>query len=571
MSATQTRRRLPVLQGVLPIDQSRVSTDVIAGITLAALGIPEVMGYTTIAGMPVITGLYTILIPIAVFAVLGSSRHLVVGADSASAAIMAAGIAGLAPIASPHYVSIAGIVAIATGAFLLLARVVRLGFLADFLSRSVLIGFLTGVGIQVAMGQVAGMFGVPGGSDGGPIEEFIETLSQIPSQASWTTAAVSASVFIVILGLKAISPKIPGALIAVVGAIAVSWIWDLQAHGVAVLGKVPSGLPSFGIPDYGWDDLSPIIATAASIFLVVLAQSAATSRAYAAKYADRFDENLDLVGLSFANVSAGLSGTFVVNGSPTKTQMVDGAGGRSQLAQLTTAVIVLIVLLFLTVPLQYMPEAVLSSIVFLIGVELVDIRGMSTIRRWRLDEFVVAAITALVVVTIGVEQGILLAIVLSLLDHIRRSYHPRDTLLVKEDSGRWRTVPVPAPEEASPATDAEPGLVIYRFGATLYYANANRFTEEIRSLLDRPAGAPAWVCIDCAAIGDIDYSGGETLFDLLDEMKEKGSRLVLAELDDGVRAELDRYGLTDAIGADAIFDTVAAAVLAFAARDQTAS
>ena len=343
----------------LPIDRSRVPTDVIAGVTLAALGIPEVMGYTSIAGMPVITGLYTILIPIAVFAVLGSSRHLVVGADSASAAIMAAGIAGLAPIASPHYVSIAGIVAIATGAFLLLARVVRLGFLADFLSRSVLIGFLTGVGIQVAMGQVAGMFGVPGGSDGGPIQEFIETLSQIPSQASWTTAAVSASVFIVILGLKAISPKIPGALIAVVGAIAVSWIWDLQAHGVAVLGKVPSGLPSFGIPDYGWDDLSPIIATAASIFLVVLAQSAATSRAYAAKYADRFDENLDLVGLSFANVSAGLSGTFVVNGSPTKTQMVDGAGGRSQLAQLTTAVIVLIVLLFLTVPLQYMPEAVL--------------------------------------------------------------------------------------------------------------------------------------------------------------------------------------------------------------------
>ncbi len=437
------------------------------------------MGYTSIAGVPVITGLYTILIPIAVFAVLGSSRHLVVGADSASAAIMAAGIAGLAPIASPLYVSIAGIVAIATGAFLLLARVIRLGFLADFLSRSVLIGVLTGVGVQVAMGQVAGMFGVPGGSDGGPIRVFFETLSQIPSEASWTTAAVSASVLIVILGLKMISPRIPGALIVVVGAIAASWIWDLQAHGVAVLGKVPSGLPSFGIPDYGWDDLSPIIATAASIFLVVLAQSAATSRAYAAKYADRFDENLDLVGLSFANVSAGLSGTFVVNGSPTKTQMVDGAGGRSQLAQLSTAVIVLIVLLFLTVPLQYMPEAVLSSIVFLIGIELIDIHGMSTIRRWRLDEFVVASITVLIVVTIGVEQGILLAIVLSLLDHIRRSYHPRDTLLVKEDSGRWRTVPVPAPEESSPSST---GLLARRHG---YASIAPRSATSISRAAER--------------------------------------------------------------------------------------
>lgn len=574
MSAVEEkkRRRLPVLQGVLPIDRSRVSTDVIAGVTLAALGIPEVMGYSTIAGMPVITGLYTILIPIAVFAVLGSSRHLVVGADSASAAIMAAGIAGLAPIASPHYVSIAGIVAIATGAFLLLARIVRLGFLADFLSRSVLIGFLTGVGIQVAIGQVAGMFGVPGGSDGGPIGEFIETITQIPSEASWTTAAVSASVLLVILGCKAINPKIPGALIAVLGSIAVSSLWDLQDHGIAVLGKVPSGLPTFGIPDFGWDDLSTIVPVAASIFLVVLAQSAATSRAYAAKYAERFDENLDLVGLSLANVSAGLSGTYVVNGSPTKTQMVDSAGGRSQLAQLSTAAIVLLVLLFFTKPLQYMPEAVLSSIVFLIGVELIDIRGMSTIRKWRLDEFVVATITAVVVVTIGVEQGILLAIVLSLLDHIRRSYHPRDTVLVRHD-GRWRSMPVPsagaAPADAAPsATDAEPGLVIYRFGASLYYANANRFTEEIRILLERPGGPPAWICIDCAGIGDVDFSGGKTLLDLRDEVERAGSRLVLVELDGAVRAELERYGVVAAIGPDHVFDSVREVVEAFRTRDQ---
>ena len=564
-NTSANRTRLPLLHGVLPIDRGRIPADVLAGVTLAALGIPEVMGYTTIAGMPVITGLYTILIPIAVFAVLGSSRHLVVGADSASAAIMAAGLAGLAPIASPHYVSLAGIVAIATGAFLLLARLVRLGFLADFLSRSVLIGFLTGVGIQVAIGQVAGMLGVPGGSDGGAIEKFIETLGQIPD-ASLTTVAVSASVLGVIVGLRALTPKIPGALIAVIGAIGVSWVWDLQSHGVAVLGKVPSGLPSFGLPDFGWDDWATIVPTAASIFLVVLAQSAATSRAYAAKYADRFDENLDLVGLSLANASAGVSGTFVVNGSPTKTQMVDGAGGRSQLAQLTTAVIVLVVLLFLTKPLQYMPAAVLSSIVFLIGVELVDLRGMRTILRWRADEFVVAAITALVVVVVGVEQGILLAIVLSLLDHVRHSYHPRDTVLIKQESGRWRTVPVPADAGDPSATDAEPGLVVYRFGASLYYANSNRFTEEVRTLLDRPAGAPTWICIDGAAIGDVDFSGGKTLLDLLSEVEGKGSRLMLAELDDAVRAELDRYGVSDAVGGDFIFDTVADAVAAFGQR-----
>ena len=565
MAATEgtkaKRHRFPVMQGILPLDRSRIPTDVVAGITLAALGIPEVMGYTTIAGMPVITGLYTILIPIAVFALLGSSRHLVVGADSASAAIMAAGLAGMATIASPDYVSLAGIVAILTGGFLLLARIIKLGFLADFLSRSVLIGFLTGVGIQVAMGQIAGMLGVPGGSTGGTVEKFFGTLGQIPD-ANGATVAVSVSILVVILGLKKVNPKIPGALIAVIGAIWASYALGLKADGVATLGKVPSGLPSFGIPSYGWDEWATLLATAASIFLVVLAQSAATSRAYAAKYADRFDENLDLVGLSLASVSAGLSGTFVVNGSPTKTQMVDSAGGRSQLSQLTTAVIVLIVLLFFTKPLQYMPEAVLSTIVFLIGIELIDVKGMRKILSWRVDEFLVAAVTALVVVTVGVEQGILLAIVLSVLDHLRRSYHPRDTLITNTDDG---TLHGGAITEEPDAPDLVPGMVVYRFGASLYYANANRLTEEIRAILGRSQGAPSWLCIDAPGMGDIDFSGGETILDLLRELGTHGTRLVFADVDPDVRVELDRYGVSAAMGDDAYFDTVGDAVEAFRA------
>src|SRR5436190_12715540 len=248
MATRAKTRRLPVLEGVLPIERSELNPAIVAGITLAALGIPEVMGYTKIAGMPVVTGLYTILIPIAVFACLGSSRHLVVGADSATAAIMAAGLAGLAPLASPDYVSLAGITAILCAGLLLLARLIRLGFLADFLSRSVLIGFLTGVGIQVAMGQLAGMLGVPGGT-GGTLPKFFGTLEQIPD-TSLATLAVSASVLGIILGLKAIDKRIPGALIAVVGSIVVSSTFDLSTHGVAILGPVPGGLPKFGVPSY---------------------------------------------------------------------------------------------------------------------------------------------------------------------------------------------------------------------------------------------------------------------------------------------------------------------------------
>jgi high affinity sulfate transporter 1 len=556
-----------MLQGILPLDRSRIPADMVAGITLAALGIPEVMGYTTIAGMPVITGLYTILIPIAVFALFGSSRHLVVGADSASAAIMAAGLAGLAPIASPDYVQLAGIMAILVGGFLLLARVVRLGFLADFLSASVLIGFLTGVGIQVAMGQVAGMIGVPGGSEGGTIEKFLETLGQLPD-LSWPTVAVSVGVLGTIFVLKKVNRKIPGALIAVIGAIAASYLLDLKADGVAVLGKVPSGLPSFGLPSYGWDEWTTLLPTAFSIFLVVLAQSAATSRAYAAKYRDRFDENIDLVGLSFASASAGISGTFVVNGSPTKTEMVDSAGGRSQISQLTTAVIVLIVLLFLTVPLSYMPQAVLSSIVFLIGVELVDVKGMRRILGWRSDEFVVAAITALVVVTIGVEQGIILAIVMSLVDHLRRSYKPRDTLLSAMGSGRWQSVPIAWNEDGpvAEADDAVPGLVVYRFGGSMYYANTNRFIQELHAIMSRGSGPPTWLCIDAAGIADVDFSAGDAILAAVADAKGAGTRVVFAEVDPPVADELARYGVTAEIGEDAFFETVPDAVTAFRGR-----
>jgi high affinity sulfate transporter 1 len=539
------RSRFPVLQGILPLDRARLPTDVIAGVTLAALGIPEVMGYATIAGMPVITGLYTILIPIAVFALLGSSRHLVVGADSATAAIMAAGLAGMAAVGSPQYVALAGAMALVTAAILLIARLIRLGFLADFLSRTVLIGFLTGVGIQVAMGQLPGMLGVPGGT-GRTLSKFWGTLEQIPD-TSVATLAVALGVLAVILGARVLSKKIPGALIAVIGAIWASAAFDWKAHGISVLGHVPSGLPNFGIPDVSWSQVGPLVATSFSVFLVILAQSAATSRAYAAKYSEQFSENVDLVGLSLASVSAGLSGTFVVNGSPTKTQMVDSAGGRSQISQLSTAVIVLIVLLFLTGPLANMPNAVLAAVVFLIGVELVDVKGMRKVLRVRPDEFVVASITAAVVVIWGVEQGIILAIVMSIVDHIRRGYKPHSSVVVLDDQGHFRMRPADSRRELAP------GLVVYRFAASLYYANANHFGEELRDLVTNADPPVSWFCLDAAAIEDVDYSAGLAVQELHGVLHEKGIRLVFVEVVEDVRDELRRYGVEDLVGSDAFY------------------
>jgi SulP family sulfate permease len=540
---------LPVLQGVLPLRSSRISSEILAGVTLAALAVPEVMGYTKIAGTPVITGLYTMLVPMLLFAVFGSSRHLVVGADSATAAILAAGLAGMATTGSAEYVGLAGVLALLAAAFLVVARVARLGFLADFLSRTVLVGFLTGVGIQVALGQIAGMVGVPNRGHG-PLSQLWNDCRQI-AQVNLPDVVISAAVIGAIFGARAVSKRIPGALLAVVVATAASWVLDLEATGAHVLGSIPSGLPPLELPQasWSWSLVQTLIPTAFAMFVVILAQSAATSRAYATRYGERFSENTDLVGLAVANIGAGLSGTFVVNGSPTKTEMVDAAGGRSQLAQLTTTAIVLLVLLFLTGPLTYMPNAALSAIVFGIGLKLVDLSGMRAILRERPAEFWVALFTAAVVVLWGVEQGIVLAMGLSLVAHTRHGYHPKNTVLVVEGRDRWRALPVTAPAQIAP------GLLIYRFSHGMYYANAQQLSEEILELIGRAQPPLVWLCIDAAAVDDVDYTAAATLRSLLDELEARKIRLVLATVWDHVRAELRRSGLVDRVGEDGFFTT----------------
>jgi high affinity sulfate transporter 1 len=558
-------RYVALLGSIRPYERAWLSRDVIAGVTLAALAIPEVMGYTKIAGTPVITGLYTMLLPVCAFAVLGSSRHLVVGADSATAAIMYAGIgslgiAGLQPGTS-DWLALASVSALLAAGLLFLARLARLGFISNFISRTVLIGFLSGVGIQVALGQLGGMLGVPAphvspGRGSGSVITFWETLKDI-GQSSGSTLAVSLAVLATLLVCGRWLRVVPGGLVAVVGAIAVSWAADLSSHGVAILGAVPSGLPHVGFPSgVTWTDVSRLLPTSAAMFLVILAQSAATSRAYAVKYQERFVENDDLLGLTAANLTAGLSGTFVVNGSPTKTEMVDEAGSHTQVAQLTTAAIVVVVLLFLTKPLQYLPNAALAAIVFLIGLKLVDLASMRRIWRLRRDEFWVAVATAAVVIGIGVEQGIILAIVLSLVSHIKRHYTPRSRVVRLDAAGRFTL------SRPTPGTVSEPGIVVYRFGAGLFYANAERLSEEALGLVETP-DPPRWFVLHAGAMDDIDFTGGATLCELADQLADRSVVFAVADASPAIRRELDLFGITDKIGSDNYYDSVKAALEAF--------
>ncbi|WP_271092530.1 SulP family inorganic anion transporter [Hoeflea poritis] len=546
------RLRIRPLAGMLPLQRSQIPSEIIAGFTLAALAIPEVMGYANIAGMPVITGLYTLLIPAALFALLGSSRHLVVGADSATAAILASGLAGMAAIGSAEYVALAGLLALIVGLMLFAASAIGLGFMADFLSRTVLVGFLTGVGIQVALRAVSDLFGFHAPHRGTIMMLWldVERSFNINTPAVLLAVAVLAVIIGGHLLSKRLKRNIPGAMIAVIGAIVVSWALDLGKF-MPLVGSIPMGLPSLGFPnvELSFALIWQLLPTALAMLIVILAQSAATARAYAARYHEKLQETQDLTALGAANLGAGLTGTFVVNGSPTKTEMVDSAGGRSQLSLLAAALVALVTLLFLTRPLSYLPQAVLSAVVFLIGLKLIDVRGMRDIYRRRRSEFWVALITAAVVVAFGVEQGIIFAILFSLVVHTRHGYRPKDLLLVRETSGRWRA------RSLDTNAQALPGLLIYRFGHSMYYANAERMKDEVLELAERAEPPLKWLCIDVSAVDDVDYTAAAALHEIHETLSARPVTLVFAQDVDDINTGSHRQ-LRERFGNAPFFDSL---------------
>jgi SulP family sulfate permease len=544
--------RLNMLGGLLPFKPREALKDAFAGVTLASMNIPQVLGYTRIAGTPVVTGLYTVLLPLVAFAVFGSSRHLVVAADSATAAIFSSSLSRMAPLASEKYMALVGMLTLLTAGLLLLARVFKLGFLADFLSRTVLVGFLTGVGIQVGIAMLGGMLGVNVISHR-TVGQLWEVVRGAPALSPQTTALSIFVVASILLGRR-FAPRFPVSLVVVVGTIAASAWFHLSKHGFAVIGPVPGGLPSLKWPDANWRETLDLLPVAGSCFVMIIAQSAATSRVYATIFKERVDEDADILGIAAANAAAAVSGAFVVNGSPTQTAMADQAGARSQVAQLAFAAVVLVVLLFLTGPLQYLPHCVLASIVFTIAVGMVNVQGLSDIRRESPGEFLLALFTAAAVPAIGVEQGILLAIALSLVQHVRHSYQPHTMVLAPGVTGRWE----PAP--ATPGSQTEPGLIIYRFGADLFYANADRFADEVRSLVDKAPASVRWFVLDAGTVTDLDYSAARTVRDLLGELTAKNVAVMFARVNTYLRADLDRHGISAKLGEARIFATLHEAI-----------
>ena len=392
-----------------------------------------------------------------------------------------------------------------------------------------------------------------------PVGQLLQILRQLPN-AHIPTLCLSAGVVALVLILHRFAPRVPGALIAVVGTIVASALFDFSQHGIRVVGAVAGGLPHLSIPPLNWTLVHQLLPIAGSCFVMIVAQSAVTARAYAAKHHQVLDENRDLLGISAANAAAAFTGTFVVNGSPTQTAMVETSGGSSQLAHLSTALVVMLVLLFLTGPLQFLPICVLGAIVFTIAVRLVDLKGLSELRRKSPGEWILALITTGAVVLFGVEDGIMLALVLSLLQHVRHSYRPHTAVETRAPEGHWLMNPL------SPEHMAAPGLIVYWFGSDLFYANFDRFAGQAHKLVTDSQSPVTWLVVDAGAITSIDYTAGGGLKELAKELDKKGITLVFAHINQNFRADLDRQELTEVIGPTRMFETLRECLAAYEGR-----
>jgi sulfate permease, SulP family len=376
-----------------------------------------------------------------------------------------------------------------------------------------------------------------------------QVLSGLPG-AGGPTVALSVAVTLAILLGKRLAPRWPVPLAAIIAAIAASQAYHFGAHGIAIIGPLAGGLPAIRLPEVTWSEMVGLVPVAASCFVTIMAQSAATSRSFAIRYGESVDTNADILGLAAANAAAAVSGTFLVNGSPTQTAVAERAGARSQIAQLMMSAATLLVLVLGSTEIEYLPHCVLAAVVFTIAIGMIEVRTLRDMRLESPGEFYLALATGATVVAVGVEQGILLAIALSLFRHVRHSYRPH-TLMYKPDAtGRW------VPEQVTPGAVTEAGLIVYRFGADLFYANQLRFCDEVHALVAHAPAPLRYFVVDASAITDVDYSAARSVRALIEELQHNGVRVIFGRVNEYLRADMDRHHVTAAIGAQNVCATL---------------
>lgn len=559
-------RRLPIAVWLPAYDRSFLRGDALAALAVWAVLVPQAVGYAAIAGAPPQAGLFAALGAGLLYAILGTCRELDVG-PSSTIAVTAAAV--LIPVVAEYpeqnYTVLLAALAILTGVALVAAGVLRLGFAAEFLARPVLVGFISGIGVVVAVGQLPNLLGltVPSGN----VPEMLWWIVGALDELEWRTPVVGLVSLAALLVLRRVNPKMPWALLVAACSIALSRALDLQAKGVAVISDVPAGLPTPAIPHVGLGELTSLGGGAMALALVALAESVGTARSFAARGGYEVDGNQELVALGAANMGAGVLQGFPVDASLSRSAVAVGAGVRSRLSGLVVAVLLVVTMLFLTPLFDGLPVATLAAIIIAAVIGLIDVAGFRKLWRLDRDDARLALIAFLAVLIFGVLVGIVIAVVASLVALVQRLYRPSVAVLGRvsseaslEEDYSFRSI------ERHPEYVTIPGLVVFRFSGELFFANATFFRDETLRLLDAAEPPARTVLVDASAIYHLDTTAAAMLAELLDRLDARGVGFELARVTTSLRDVLRRTGLEERIGPEGIHGSVRAGVTAFLER-----
>jgi len=549
-------RRPPVLTSLHGYQRAWASADLAAGLTLLVIAVPEQLATSRLAGMPPITGFYAFVAGTVLFALLGSNPQMSVGADSTIAPLFAAGVSALALTGSARYIDLVGILAVMVGLIVMLVSILRLGWMAEFLSTPISTGFLSGVAVIIIAHQLPDFFGLPptGGTNQHRVGYVLTHLNEVNG---WSLA-IGVGVLAIMLVSARLDRRIPAALIGLVGSTALVVALDLPSHGVAVLGTVKTGAPHFGLTGLSWSTLGSLAPLAAVVALVVVTQTAATTRGFAERGGYDVDAGRDFLGVGAGSVLAGLMGSFPVNASPPRTGAVVTAGGRTQAGALGAAAMVILLIPFANV-LKDVPLATLAAILIFVALRLFRVRDLIAIARFNLFEFGLAAVTLLTVVLVGVEQGIGVAVGLAILDRIRLSARPQLHVLGRlPGTTSWQR------SALDPSAEQVPGIMVALFATPIWYANAVRFRDEVSEALAHAPGPVRVFVLDTIGMSDIDFTGTSAMSQVIDLCEREDIAFGIARSGVHLHDSLRRSGLAARIGEDHFFTSVNEAVTALA-------
>jgi high affinity sulfate transporter 1 len=550
--------------------------EVAGGITLAAMIIPLNIGFTQVAGLPPTAGLYAGIVPLVLFAIFTSSRQVVASPDAPITALLAATLVAFAPVGDPLRLQYALAIALLSGLLFFGFWFFRLAFLANFLSRAVLAGFITGLGIEVFTNQVRRILGVPHGEPEGVgalamqaheaaasslgttgyFAEVVVLIQSVP-HANWYSVAIGVGTFAVVRLMKRYTPKIPGPLVALVVMTVIVAVFGLDRKGVSVLGTIPSGLPTLTVPNVPLADYVRLFPAAIAVVGITLAEALLLVRAYDRQYGVKSDGGQVLFAYGVCNVAGGFSGSLVTGPSASRSAAMDDAGAGGQFPSLVAAGTIALVMIFFTDELATLPTAALAGIVASAVLKLVEVDELREFWHMRRSEFWVAAVCVISVLALGPLQAVVIAFLLSTIDLLRRASRPGTWVLREAPDGSHFL-----PEEPGSAPDTS-GLIVYRFGAPLYFANASLFEEEVEKLVTQATTPVKWLVLDVEAMVDIDTSGAEVLHQVLSWLAERGVTVAISRTNEPTAALLAQYQLLDLIGEKRLYPTNRHAIAAF--------